>query len=435
MARFDVVIVGGGVAGLTAARDLSQHGLRVVVLEARNRLGGRVWTSGFGDMGASWIHGGKAGNPIYDLALSLGLAIRPTDYAASSMFDATGRMSSDAAEGVQSIFERVEHRVMAAAATLREQTGEVVELTSSLRAVTDAALAAEGVIPGSLEERAVRFEAVVEWEHEFGGPGHAMSAAYFLEDAGFTGTDFVCTAPEGYGAIVSALAGSLSPSAELHMCAPVVSINGTAPDGPVYVTLADGRMLAGRAVVLTIPIGCLHASLCDDARMMRGCTSGAACTPVGASGETRESGAISFHPPLNSSLVAAALSLGRGVLNKYIVLFDDDEGGLAKAAFAAVGNSDMLQYIDELQPSSSIPAGAESSSAHVYAPSIAGGWPFPEMLNWSRATDGRRLALIAFAAGDEAHRLSAMPDDVVRGMLLRQVCGPDGACACVHVIA
>lgn len=40
----DVIIVGGGFTGITAARELTQQGVRATVLEARNRLGGRTWT-------------------------------------------------------------------------------------------------------------------------------------------------------------------------------------------------------------------------------------------------------------------------------------------------------------------------------------------------------------------------------------------------------
>ena len=42
--RADVVIVGGGFAGITAAREMTQRGVSVNVLEARDRLGGRTWT-------------------------------------------------------------------------------------------------------------------------------------------------------------------------------------------------------------------------------------------------------------------------------------------------------------------------------------------------------------------------------------------------------
>ncbi|MBP1327433.1 monoamine oxidase [Leucobacter exalbidus] len=60
-AHLDVIVVGAGVAGLTAARELTQAGHRVIVFEARDRIGGRVHTEREAgrctDVGASWIHG------------------------------------------------------------------------------------------------------------------------------------------------------------------------------------------------------------------------------------------------------------------------------------------------------------------------------------------------------------------------------------------
>lgn len=56
----DVVVVGAGIAGLITARELGRRGLRVTVLEARDRLGGRVWTDRrLGrdlEIGGAWLH-------------------------------------------------------------------------------------------------------------------------------------------------------------------------------------------------------------------------------------------------------------------------------------------------------------------------------------------------------------------------------------------
>ena len=56
----DVIIIGGGAAGIGCARRLSGSGLGVLLLEASDRLGGRAWTREFAghnlDLGCGWLH-------------------------------------------------------------------------------------------------------------------------------------------------------------------------------------------------------------------------------------------------------------------------------------------------------------------------------------------------------------------------------------------
>lgn len=79
----DVVVLGAGMAGLAAARMLVDAGKKVVVLEARGRIGGRIWTDRtMGaplDLGAAWIHGHK-GNPLVELAREAGVKSEATDW-------------------------------------------------------------------------------------------------------------------------------------------------------------------------------------------------------------------------------------------------------------------------------------------------------------------------------------------------------------------
>jgi monoamine oxidase len=58
-----VIVIGAGVAGLAAASALRAQYVEVVVVEARERVGGRVWTVDGIDLGAHWIHGTE-GNPV-----------------------------------------------------------------------------------------------------------------------------------------------------------------------------------------------------------------------------------------------------------------------------------------------------------------------------------------------------------------------------------
>ena len=95
--RRQVIVIGAGIAGLAAARTLADRGHDAVLLEARDRIGGRIWTSRWSDaaidLGASWIHG-VDGNPIAELARAVGVRTVATTYENSSDYGTDGGRST-----------------------------------------------------------------------------------------------------------------------------------------------------------------------------------------------------------------------------------------------------------------------------------------------------------------------------------------------------
>lgn len=88
----DVVVVGAGLAGLTAARELAGAGLDVQVLEARDRVGGRTLNHSVGErpddvveLGGQWV--GPTQHEVMALAEELGLATYPTHAEGKNLFE------------------------------------------------------------------------------------------------------------------------------------------------------------------------------------------------------------------------------------------------------------------------------------------------------------------------------------------------------------
>ncbi|KAG8888167.1 hypothetical protein FRB98_008276 [Tulasnella sp. 332] len=99
--HYDAIIIGGGISGLKAARDLLQDGQNVLVVEARDRLGGRTHTyrspnrSGvFADIGANFVHG-MIGNPMAGLVKDLNLPLPAYDMSTTKCFDCDGSAIPD----------------------------------------------------------------------------------------------------------------------------------------------------------------------------------------------------------------------------------------------------------------------------------------------------------------------------------------------------
>jgi monoamine oxidase len=92
----DVVVVGAGLAGLVAARDLEAQGCSVVVVEARDRVGGRTLNEGIGDgkvveVGGQWI--GPTQDRLAALAGAVGVETFPTYSAGENLIEWRGGLT------------------------------------------------------------------------------------------------------------------------------------------------------------------------------------------------------------------------------------------------------------------------------------------------------------------------------------------------------
>lgn len=98
MENENIIVIGAGMAGIAAAKELSKNGYDVKILEARDRIGGRAHTdNSLGaaiDLGGSWIHG-YIGNPLTLLAHEYDVEGKLTDFSniggdSIMAFDAAG---------------------------------------------------------------------------------------------------------------------------------------------------------------------------------------------------------------------------------------------------------------------------------------------------------------------------------------------------------
>lgn len=250
MDRFDTIVIGAGVAGLTAARLLTRAARRVVVVEARDRVGGRVWTDRRNglvtDLGASWIHG-VTDSPVAAAAEAFGMRTveftvggyqpdsRPIAY-----YGPDGRRMTDAAA------RRFADDIHAVDATLIEVVA-VCAPDASYRDATEEAL----VHQRWDDDRTQRVREYLEHrsEEQYGAWIEDL-AAHGLDDDSIDGDEVVF--PDGYDRLPEHLAEGLDVRLE-HV---VSRVEWSA--GGVRVETGRGTFTARNAVV-TVPVGVLQS--------------------------------------------------------------------------------------------------------------------------------------------------------------------------------
>ena len=276
---YDVIVVGAGMAGISAARKLVDAGNSVLVLESRTRLGGRIWSDrslGFAvDLGASWIHH-IDGNPLTLLSRKYGLEILRTDDESLIRFASDGKQYASA-------------DIDASDKQHRDLIQEMTTISSSL--VTDQSVAAslQNIDSKTFSLESVQWQISSSTEFQYGAKVELLSTRSFGTDQQFNGVNNDYLFPDGYDRMINT--SNLAINLTVRTSQRVVSIDYS--NLFIVITTDFGSVYTTRAVMVTVPLGVLKANT------------------------------IAFIPPLPALKQQAIQKMSMGTVNKVFLSWSD----------------------------------------------------------------------------------------------------------------
>ena len=265
----DVAVLGAGLAGLSAARDLTRSGADVIVLEARDRVGGRVEAVTLPD-GRTVQAGGEVFGPGHtaygELVDELGLTVEPSyvaDPGEMSWGLADGVYVGDDAPWMSEAERRDEERVQRAFVELSATVDPDDPWAHPDAARLDALSLADWLRDQDALPAVRRRHELASLSLACDSPERTSLLAELRKHAALGGEDFYdlerwesLRVADGSAAVPAAIAAGLGlDSIRLGTTVRRIEIGG----GRTAVTLSDGEQIAAEAVVCTIPAGPLRA--------------------------------------------------------------------------------------------------------------------------------------------------------------------------------
>jgi monoamine oxidase len=293
-----IIVIGAGIAGLSAASNLEKQGKKVIILEARERIGGRIWTNRSWnnlslDLGASWIHGTK-NNPITELVQNFNIKTTGTNYDSHSLYDEDGRLLTETQQDkIQTRFDKLLDSINNYRTKLAKSNVEDISLQQAFEML----LATRKLSAKELSELNYSINSVVE--HEYATDIADLSLYHWDQDEELEGGDAFF--PNGYDQIIKVLAEGL----DIRLNHVVQKVEYSSKG--VKIITNQGTYEAEQALI-TLPLGVLKKDV------------------------------VEFSPPLPERKQTAIKRLGMGVLNKVYLRFP-------KVFWEK--NSHMLGYISQ----------------------------------------------------------------------------------------
>jgi polyamine oxidase len=293
-----VLVIGAGMSGIAAARRLRREGCDVQVVEARDRIGGRIHSSrALGatiDLGAAWIHGHR-GNPLVAMAAEAGVRTLATDWDAVRLYTHQGNPVAERDLAVAwDVVEAVEARIALAQASARPADSVAPVIERARNEVFSALPAGQ--------------RRIVEWllrsgnDNESGAGFDGRGLRAYDSESAFEGDDLLLR--EGYLALLEPMAEGLS----IQLGSPVKAVSHHARGVQVY--LQSGVAMQADAAIVTTPLGVL------------------------------KSGGLQFEPALPAAQGTAIRRLRMGVLNKLVLRFPQRFWEAGLGVFGMIGEAE-----------------------------------------------------------------------------------------------